>query len=415
MRNLINQGIALAVTVGMTASMAVPAFAAAYHDIDSHWAKKDIEALTQNNVFEGYGDGTFRPNQFITRAEFVSVLMKALGLGNSRMNANYSDVPGDHWAAGLIGAADAKNLVDGYPDNQFRPTERITRAEALAILAKVTMGETPDNQRADMILNNYRDGQRIPDWSRNAVVKTIHNDVFKSAARNYNVVNPNQPLTRGETANLLFSLMRHNELARQQQIEIHHQWAKVVPDQNIQFPKGLDRSRTKSTYTATVATPISSEFNQPGDKVTLILNEKVVTPNGISLLPGTKVFGEVHEVRPANWQESAMMNIAFDRVLTPDGKSYNIQGTIATSDGYLHGNSNPAVNGGDSSYQALKAQIKSEAGAQTRHERQDVFYKNPFSVETSMNDFFDDNQNNFVLVGVGDRLELNFSGPANPQ
>ncbi len=413
MNNLFQKGITLALTLGVSVSMVLPASAATYSDVDWHWAKKDINKMTDLNVFEGYGDTTFRPNRYITRAEFVQVLMKALGMGRGgRASANFNDVPQNHWAAPLIGMADAKNLVEGYPDNDFRPSANITRAEALAILSKVTMGQDPGNSKVEQILKNYRDGYRIPEWDRTQVAKTIHYDVFKSAFKQSNAVLPYQKVTRGEAAYLLSNLLRHNELARQDEIEIHHKWAKVVPEQSIRFPQGIDRRRTKSTYTVTVATPISSEFTTEGDMITVVLNEKLVTSNGITIEPGSKMFGKVREARQASWGENGMVAFEFDRVMTPDGKEYDLKGTLATSDSSLRGDSNPAVQAPGSSYDALKAQIKSEAGAHSRHQKEDVFYKNIYKVETSANGIVDKNQDSFVLVGVGDKLEVNFTGPA---
>ncbi len=412
MSNLFQKGITLALTIGVSVSMILPASAAMYNDVNWHWAKKDIQKMTDLNVFEGYNDGTFRPNRNITRAEFVQVLMKALGMNRGRASANFSDVSSNHWAAPLIGMADAKNLVEGYPDNEFRPSAHITRAEALSILSKVTLGPAPGNAKIEQILKNYRDGYRVPEWDRAQVAKAIHYDVFKSAFKQSNAVLPYQKVTRGETAYLLNNLLRHNELARQAEIEVHHKWAKVVPDQSIRFPQGIDRRRTKSTYTVTVATPISSEFTTEGDEVTVVLNEKLVTSNGVTIAPGSKIFGTVNTANKANWGENGKVAFEFNRVMTPDGKEYDLKGTLATSDGSLRGDSNPAVSTPGSSYDALKAQIKSEAGAHSRHQKEDVFYKNIYKVETSANGIVDKNQDNFVLVGVGDKLEINFTGPA---
>ena len=129
MNNLFNKGITLALTIGVVAGMTLPANAASYNDTYRHWAQKDIESMTDRNVFEGYGDGTFRPYKDISRAEFVQVLLKSLGMdrGARGGSSKFSDVPSSHWAAPLIGQADAKNLIEGYPGSEFRPSAPITR------------------------------------------------------------------------------------------------------------------------------------------------------------------------------------------------------------------------------------------------------------------------------------------------
>lgn len=412
MKQFLTRGIALAATVGVLATTVVPAFAASYKDTYRHWASKEIESLSEKGAFVGYGDERFRPYNYITRAEFVSATIKALGGKGAGSDSQYSDVYSSEWTTPYVNQADAKDLIEGYGQKDFRPNKPIARGEALAILSKVTLGGELAEGKVEQILKNYRDGYRVPTWNREAVAKAINYDVFRSDAKYYNLVNANEKITRGEAAYLIYNLLEHNEKARQEEIEVHHKWAKVVPEQTIKFPQGFDHRRTKSTYTTTVATPISSEFTTAGDQVTLVLNEELITSNGVKILPGTKVFGEVKEVRPASWNETAAVNVEFDKLQTPDGKMYDVKGSIATSDGYLHGNSNPVAKAPESSYEALKSQIKYESGAHSRHQREKVFYQNPYSADTPGEKFVDENQGNFVLVGVGDKLELNFFGPA---
>jgi len=405
------KGIALAVTVGVVAT-AASALASTYVDTNRHWAAKQINALSEKNVFVGYGDNYFKPNALITRAEFVSALMKALGANGSSAGNKYNDVSDAQWTTPFINQADAKKLIEGYGEKDFQPKRAINRGEALAILSKVTLGETLSEAKTEQLLKSYRDGYRVPEWNKEAVAKTINYDIFRSDAKGYNVINPTEKITRGEAAYLIYNLLNHNDIARQEQIEVHHKWAKVVPEQTIQFPQGIDHRRTKSTYTTTVATPISSEFNTVGDKVTLVLNEEWITPNGVTILPGSKVYGQITEVRPASWNQTAAVNIGFDKVVTPDGKTYDVEGTIATNDGFLHGDNNPVKVSPQSSFEALKSQIKYESGAHSRYQREQVFYQNPTTTDQQANVFVDENLPRFVLVGVGDKLELNFTGPA---
>ena len=104
------------------------------------WAKQDINELAAAEVVSGYGDGTFRPDNAVTRAEFVTMLMRIIG-ENGNTSA-FADVNG-HWAEKYIDKASEYGYINGYEDGTFRPDNNITRAEAVTIMSKV-FGFAPD-------------------------------------------------------------------------------------------------------------------------------------------------------------------------------------------------------------------------------------------------------------------------------
>ncbi len=109
-----------------------------YPDLaDSHWAYKQIQAVTGANIFTGYEDGSFRPDNYITRAEFATVLANHLGLKNvESLKVNFADIQG-HWAKNFIEEIYRVKLIQGYIENDvrvFKPDNHITRAEAVTII-----------------------------------------------------------------------------------------------------------------------------------------------------------------------------------------------------------------------------------------------------------------------------------------
>ena len=87
----------------------------------------------------GYGDQTFRPDQSMTRAEFAAILARIMDVdptANHEETHDFVDVPASHWAHDEISLAAALGLVNGYGDGGFRPDQRITRAEMATIIAK---------------------------------------------------------------------------------------------------------------------------------------------------------------------------------------------------------------------------------------------------------------------------------------
>lgn len=106
-----------------------------YADIKGHWAEKAILDLGKSKVLEGYGDYTFRPDQPITRAETTAVLSRAFELTNER-GISYRDISAGHWAYSFIARASHAGIIDGYPDGTFAPDQPVTRMEMTAMLAR---------------------------------------------------------------------------------------------------------------------------------------------------------------------------------------------------------------------------------------------------------------------------------------
>ncbi|MFZ5596938.1 MAG: Calx-beta domain-containing protein [Bacillota bacterium] len=111
-----------------------------YRDALPEWAKKAILTATEKGIMAGYTDGAFRPDQFITRAEMCTVLIKAFP-GNRvegfQMDfTDNADIPA--WSYQFVEKAAGNRIVTGYPDRTFRPNSNITRAESFTIICKLT-------------------------------------------------------------------------------------------------------------------------------------------------------------------------------------------------------------------------------------------------------------------------------------
>ncbi|MCU6786254.1 S-layer homology domain-containing protein [Aedoeadaptatus acetigenes] len=103
-------------------------------DVRSGWYNAAINAVVNAGYMKGYPDGTFRPNGKITRAEFAQMI-KAIDKANTGM-APFADAKG-HWAEAAINQAYANGRINGYPDGTFRPNNHITRAEAVKVFNKL--------------------------------------------------------------------------------------------------------------------------------------------------------------------------------------------------------------------------------------------------------------------------------------
>jgi hypothetical protein len=98
-----------------------------FADITGHWAEKSILALTSKGAVNGYPDDSFKPNNNITRAEFASILVNALDLKGTSSNI-FNDTT-SHWAKEAISIAKANGIISGFADGTFKPNEFITREQ----------------------------------------------------------------------------------------------------------------------------------------------------------------------------------------------------------------------------------------------------------------------------------------------
>ncbi|KEF37179.1 putative S-layer protein [Schinkia azotoformans MEV2011] len=99
---------------------------------------KAVQDLVEKGVIDGYPDGTFKPNNAVTRAEFSALLTKILDLNTDSVNnPNFKDVHTNAWYYNAVAALANQGLVGGYEDGTFQPNKQITRAEIAALLTRV--------------------------------------------------------------------------------------------------------------------------------------------------------------------------------------------------------------------------------------------------------------------------------------
>lgn len=114
-----------------------------FHDVpENRWSAEAIGSLSGSEILQGYPDGGFYPKAMITRAEFVSILVRFFETDGARAEG-YPDLNG-HWAEQEIRWAAAQGWVMGFPDGDFAPNQTVTRAEACAILNRVLNRPKPE-------------------------------------------------------------------------------------------------------------------------------------------------------------------------------------------------------------------------------------------------------------------------------
>ncbi len=157
--------IVTALCLTLTLAMPIGASAVTVSDISDHWAKETIQDWVDQEYINGYEDSTFKPDNNITRAEFMTLANKAFGY-TATTAITYTDVAADAWYADEVAKAKAAGYIEGYPDGTMKPEGAISREEVASIIVKI------DALNADAeAANVFTDAAKLL-WSKGAVGAT---------------------------------------------------------------------------------------------------------------------------------------------------------------------------------------------------------------------------------------------------
>lgn len=134
---------------------------------DNAWYSNYINFMYEKNRIHGYPDGTFKPDNPVTRAEFAVIVCNYIA-DPPAFDSHFSDVPNENYASGFIGAIALRNIISGYPDSTFRPDEYITRAEAVTMINKAIGIAEKDNMQ-----NPFSD-VNMSHWAYNEIMKAVN-------------------------------------------------------------------------------------------------------------------------------------------------------------------------------------------------------------------------------------------------
>ena len=146
------------------------------------WYNNAVSTLCHMGVLGGYSDGTFRPNAPITRAEFAKIAVSFAQANGSAVYSYFTDVKTTDWFAPYVTTAKDSGLIEGYSDGSFKPENRITRAEACAIVNRV-LGRKPSK-------NHMKISDRIDwpdcttaDWFYEAIMEATNSHTYQMGKR----------------------------------------------------------------------------------------------------------------------------------------------------------------------------------------------------------------------------------------
>ena len=184
-----------------------------FTDLQGHWARGDIEMLANKLVVRGKTEHQFVPDAMITRAEFASLLVRALGLEEESPElgaSRFTDVLAANWFAGAIGTAAKAGLVSGYADLTFAPQAPITREQMAVMIVRalsyIGMEIVVSGKEPTLVLR-FSDKGDISAWAEDSVAKVLDAQIVQGLTES--TFAPAAQATRAQATVMLKRLLKH--------------------------------------------------------------------------------------------------------------------------------------------------------------------------------------------------------------
>jgi bacillolysin len=178
--------------------------APAFSDVStSYWGYNAISSLSSKGIVSGYPDGAFQPDASITRAEFATMLVKALGLNTAGTSGQFTDVTADDWYYGSVNAAVYDGLVSGMGDNLFAPNALITREQMAVMVAKALGTNAPAVDGTE--LNAFSDSSAVSSWAVSGMEEAVKVGIVSGMTAD--TLAPMDNATRAQAAAMIYKLL----------------------------------------------------------------------------------------------------------------------------------------------------------------------------------------------------------------
>lgn len=179
-----------------------------FSDVSTSWAKAEIEQAVKLGIVKGYTDGTFKPDKPVTRAELVAMLARVLQLqdrANTAAALTFKDEARiAQWARDAVAQAVGAGIITGYDDHTFRPQQLVTRTELAVMLARMLEIEADPNAKLP-----FKDAGEIPGWA-GATIAAIYEKGFIEG-RPGQLFAPQAQATRAEVVTLIIRMLNKRE------------------------------------------------------------------------------------------------------------------------------------------------------------------------------------------------------------
>ena len=242
----------LALVMACLMLLSMPVFAATYSDVpETHDRYEAINMLSSMDIITGFPDGTFKPDEAVTRAQMAALITRMFNLGSSPVTTEpFSDVTTTYWAASDIVSAKNRGIINGFPDGTFQPEAEVTYEQAVKMIV--------------CALNYGTAAEKAGGYPNGYIQQASKLGILKGAA-----YTQDQPAPRGIIAQLLFNSLNVDMLVPQ-----------INADGTVDYVKSESGNNT-----------VSQQFL----KTETIKNVTVVRTPRVNLEPGVPAIESVND------------------------------------------------------------------------------------------------------------------------
>lgn len=299
----------------------------------NHWANKEITALTEKNIVVGYPDGSFRPDENVTRAEFAAMAIKALGQDDTNVYQpiKFIDIDSSYWAYDAIQRAVYFDLISNNKESEkFRPEESVSRAEAINIaINSLTTEQISVKKAHDVLAKKYKDANEVPEWFVIPAGKAEILDMLSVKADRKGYIDADRPATRAEVTAILYDMMiqaklnpnaKLAEFMRKKTGEGY-----VVKESYVQGSVGTIPKN--AVVPIRVNNGFSSQTSKSGEEFSAEADENYITRDKYILMyKGTQFKGTLKTVKQGKlFIRNGVLQLGSDVLTTPNDQNFVVE------------------------------------------------------------------------------------------
>lgn len=175
-----------------------------FTDLDGYeWARMQIEALAGQGIIKGTSETTFSPGLNITRADFICLLVRALGF-TAEVESNFSDVSQSDYFYKETGIAKKLGIVEGVGDGRLLPRENISRQDMMVIVSRAMKTAGMELGGSASELSSFSDADQVAGYARDAAGQLVKEGIIMGSGGR---INPRGTATRAETAVIIYRIL----------------------------------------------------------------------------------------------------------------------------------------------------------------------------------------------------------------
>nr|MCR5353117.1 S-layer homology domain-containing protein [Clostridiales bacterium] len=179
-----------------------------FDDIKKNKYRPSIEALACRGIINGMSETIFDPESCMTRAQFATIVVRALGL-EFKKTRDFSDVSASSWYYSYVCTASSYGIINGVSDTEFDPESFISREQALVMIQRAAKLCGLLSGGSFDVLSAYKDARAISDWAKEGVAFCINSGIF---APEGSEIKPDESIKRAEIADVIFKLLKGAKL-----------------------------------------------------------------------------------------------------------------------------------------------------------------------------------------------------------